>query len=170
MQGNNSNLFQNAYRIPSARLQEWDYSSPGYYFVTICVKDKACFFGDIVGTEEEPGAEMDLSPSGRMIEECWLSIPKHYDNTSLEKHQIMPNHFHGILIIDEQKENITLGLIINQFKAACTKKIREAGYRDFAWQERFYDHVIRNEKDLERIRNYVHENPAAWLRGEDDEW
>ena len=162
-------LFRKTYRIASARLKEWDYSSPGHYSVTICTQDKQCFFGDIVEIEEEPGAAIQFSPAGQTIEKFWKMIPRWYPNVSLDDWQIMPNHFHGILFIAEQKEGVTLGLIINQFKAECTKDIRNMGLKDFAWQPRFHDHIVRNAKDLERVQRYIRENPAAWLYGEDED-
>jgi len=162
-------LFRGKYRIPSARLKDWDYSSCGYYYITVCTKDKMCWFGDIVEIDDESGAEIRLSQPGEIVERSWYIIPEQYPNVSLDIHQVMPNHFHGILSIDEQRENTTLGVIINQFKSRCTTQIRESGIVDFAWQPRFHDHIIRNEKDLERIRKYVYYNPVQWLIGEDDD-
>jgi len=141
----------------------------GHYSVTICTQDKRCFLGDIIEIEEEPGAAIQLSPAGRIIEKIWKLIPQWYPNVSLDEWQIMPNHFHGILFIEEQKEDVTLGLIINQFKGECTKEIRNASFKDFAWQPRFHDHIVRNGKDLERVQCYIRENPVAWLYGEDDD-
>ena len=163
--GANDVLFKGKYRIPSARLKGWDYSACGYYFVTICTKNKEPCFGDIVEIDDEPGVEIRLSAMGKVIEEGWKKIPEQYAHVSLDVHQIMPDHFHGILSIDEQKEGITLGVIINQFKARCTTKIRASGFSDFAWQSRFHDHIIRDEKDLERIRMYIRNNPTRWLFG-----
>jgi len=162
-------LFKNIYRTASIRLKDWDYSMPGFYFVTICTKEKQCLFGSIVEIEEEPGAAIHLSDIGKIVQERWKVIPEQYPHVSLGMHQVMPHHFHGLLFIEEQKDGITLGVIINQFKAACTTHIRVQGYSDFAWQARFHDHVVRNEKDLERIQQYIHMNPVAWLYGEDEE-
>jgi len=162
-------LFVGQYRIASTRLKDWDYSSIGYYSVTICTKNKQPFFGNIEEIEKEPGAAIRLSEIGKIVEERWLAIPEQYPQVSLDVHQVMPHHVHGLLFIEEQKEGITLGVIINQFKAACTTHIRAQGYRDFSWQPRFHDHVVRNDKDLERIRGYIRMNPVAWLYGEDEE-
>ena len=164
----NTALYKGKYRIPSARLKGWDYSSCGYYYVTICTKNKTSWFGNIVENDDEPGAKILLSPAGEILEKSWHLIPEQYSNVSLNTHQIMPNHFHGILSIEEQKDNRTLGVIINQFKSRCTTQIRESGMGEFSWQARFHDHVIRNEKDLERVRRYINENPATWLMGEDE--
>ncbi|MEK7136741.1 MAG: hypothetical protein AAB853_00485 [Patescibacteria group bacterium] len=135
-------LFRERYRIPSARLKNWDYTTPGYYFVTICTKDKHCWLGDIRGIQEEPWASLQPSEAGKVVASCWEKIPEHYKNVALDQHIIMPNHFHGILSIEKQDPAVPLGLIVNQFKAASTKHIRGAGHHDFAWQARFYDHII----------------------------
>ena len=164
-----STLFKATYRIPSIRLKEWNYSTSGFYSITACTKKKRCLFGDIVEIDDEPGAAIRLSEIGTIVEERWLAIPEQYPQVSLDVHQVMPHHVHGLLFIEEQKEGITLGVIINQFKAACTTHIRAQGYRDFSWQPRFHDHVVRNDKDLERIRGYIRMNPVAWLYGEDEE-
>lgn len=180
MSTDDSALFKNTYRIPSTRLKEWDYSTPGHYFITICTKDKKEFFGEIVEIEDEPGAIIRLSPIGAIIEECWKAIPDHNQKVFLDDFVIMPHHLHGILMIEERDSDDhpmqytswkagSLGVIVQQFKRACTHRIRQTGVLDFAWQSRFYDHIIRNEKDLERIRMYIRENPVAWLYGEDEE-
>ena len=162
-------LFAGQYRIASTRLKNWDYSSIGYYSVTICTKNKQPFFGNIEEIEKEPGAAIRLSSIGTIVEKLWLQIPMWYPNVSLDEKQIMPNHIHGVLFIEEQVKYVTLGLVINQLKAECTKEIRSNGMQNFAWQPRFHDHIIRNEKDLERVRQYIRENPAALLFGEDED-
>lgn len=164
-----SSLFRAAYRIASFRMRGWDYSAAGFYCVTICTKDKQCCFGDIIEIDGEPGAAILLSDIGKIVAERWNAIPEQYPHVSLDVHQVMPNHFHGLLFIEEQKNGITLGVIINQFKGACTSRIRAGGYRNFSWQQRFHDHIVRDEKDLERIRFYIQKNPAAWLHDEDEE-
>lgn len=181
----NNNLFKNTFRIPSARLQEWDYAATGYYFVTICTKNKQCWFGTIQETEEEPGTVTVLSTFGKIVEECWLEIPVHYPNATLDQYVIMPNHIHGIICIEGcdpdsvetrhaaslQRPKLpprSLSSIINQFKSACTRHIHLLGSAEFSWQPRYYDHVVRNGKDLERIHLYISENTQSWLIGEDD--
>lgn len=187
MSADDSALFKSTYRVPSTRLKEWDYSTPGHYFVTICTKDKKEFFGEIVEIEDEPGATIRLSPIGTIVEECWKAIPEHNTDVILDDFIIMPNHIHGILVLEERNLEFVetpymaslrtqhdprnhqasprkargLGVIIQQFKRACTHRIHQTGVSDFAWQSRFYDHIVRNEKDLERIQHYIRENPAA---------
>ncbi len=126
---------------------------------------------------------MILNEPGNIIEEEWLKTKNLRTNVDLDYYVIMPNHFHGIIILkdvetsrwDVSKENETghrpvstqlqpnsLGSIIGQFKSICTKRIRKLGYDQFQWQSRFYDHIIRNESDLQRIRNYIQNNPMKW--------
>ena len=88
-------LFKKKYRIPSNRLPGWDYSKNGYYFVTICVKNRACAFGAIESDE------MVLSDIGKAAEQCWREIPEHFPFVQLDEFIIMPNHLHGIIVIDK---------------------------------------------------------------------
>ena len=170
-------LFQNQYRIESTRLREWDYSRAGLYFVTICTRDRAHFFGEIVA------GEMQLSPIGEIVAEEWQKTPQIRPNVELDASVVMPNHLHGIVGITYQIPNVEtfrrnvstdpnaptarlqpnpLGSIIGQFKSVCTKRIWAAGFRDFAWQTRFYDHIIRDEKSLHKIREYIINNVGRW--------
>lgn len=179
--------FQNKYRIASTRLREWDYARAGMYFVTLCTRDRVRFFGEIVC------GEMHLSPIGEIVAEEWQKTSQVRPNVELDAWVIMPNHLHGVLVITHQiskstivetfRRNVSttnanaptarlrpnsLGSIIGQFKSICTKRIWAAGFRDFAWQTRFYDHLIRNEKSLQKIREYVINNPLRWEEDEEN--
>ena len=90
----NAGLFKNKYRIASARYKGWNYADDGFYFVTICTKNRKLFFGSV------KDYEMELNDIGKLAERRWLEIAKHFDNVILDRHIIMPNHVHGILIID----------------------------------------------------------------------
>jgi len=176
-------LFKDKYRIESARLKGFNYSRNGYYFVTICTRDKECVLGDVLD------GEMSLSPIGEIIAEEWQKTEQIRSNVSLDVWIVMPNHLHGIIIINNdvethchasltqpdachaslhkndinkfgpQKNN--LASIIRGFKSAATNRIRASDY-DFAWQARFYDHVIRDERSLEQVRKYIIDNPLKW--------
>ena len=160
--------FRNRYRIASTRLQTWDYSQPGAYFVTVCTQDRQPYFGQIVDHQ------MQLSPAGVIVEEEWQRTSQLRSDVTLDSWIVMPNHFHGIVCIDFDPElpgeiNHTerwkpgvLGSIINQFKGACTRRIRREVDPAFAWQSRFYEHIIRNGRSLEQIRAYIDGNPATW--------
>jgi putative transposase len=93
--------YQNKYRIASARLASWDYGWDGAYFVTICTRDQVCIFGDVVCIETEEDAIMQLSEIGVIANDCWLEIPPHFPFARLGVHVVMPNHLHGIVIIDK---------------------------------------------------------------------
>ena len=164
--------FKNRYRIESARLPSWDYSSPGWYFVTVCTKNKENFFGDVID------GRMCLSEAGRIVAEEWMKTEIIRTNIRLDEWIIMPNHLHGILVIVERMTSVetprrgvstrskwkpgTLGAIINQFKSISTKRIRRSSTTAFAWQPRFYDHIIRKVESLSRIRTYLQHNPEKW--------
>ena len=181
-------LFRGKYVIESARLAEFDYSSPGEYFLTICTKKMVCHFGSI-----EAG-RIRLSMIGVIAEEEWLRTARVRTNVTLDAFVVMPNHFHGIIAIRNSLVETTgsvvshngetshrlvptriktlnpnsLGSIVAQFKSVCTKRVHAEGFQNFSWQPGYYDHVIRNEKDLERIRDYIAMNPSRW--GSDDEF
>lgn len=86
-------LFKDKYRIKSIRLPYWDYGSDGAYFITICVQNRKCVFGDI------KNGEMKLSKIGKMVQKYWHEIPYHFENVQLDEFIVMPNHVHGIVII-----------------------------------------------------------------------
>jgi putative transposase len=169
--------FGNKYRIESSRLKDWDYSIPWWYYVTICTKHFRNWFGDV------KDGKMILNELGKIVEEEWLKTKEIRSIVDLNYYIVMPNHFHGNIIImdvetsrrDVSKEYETgqrpvstqlqpnsLGSIIGQFKSICTKRIHKLGYEQFQWQPRFYDHIIRNEADLRRIREYIQNNPLKW--------
>ena len=158
-------LYKNKFKIESARLKDWDYAAPGWYYVTICTKDMKCWFGEV------KNGKMNLNEFGIIVKNIWNDIPKHYNAAELDYNVIMPNHVHGIIIINDvetghapslQMKRPTLGNIIGSFKSAVTKSAHQIGYPHFKWQARFYDHIIRNEKDLYRIRTYLQNNPLKW--------
>jgi len=156
--------FQQVYRVESSRLKDWDYSNPWWYYATINTKNHVEYFGKV------ENGEMVLSEAGKIAEKSWNEIPLHYKHVETDYFIIMPNHVHGIIIIKEtvetrhasslQHKHKTLSDVIGSFKSAVTKKIRESGYNSFSWQPRFYDRIIRNEKELINIRKYISENPV----------
>lgn len=168
-------LFRNKYRIESARLPGFDYFAPGKYFITICTKNRIPCFGEIRNNK------MSLSDTGVIARDLWLAIPSHFPSALLDEFIIMPDHIHGIIIIKSSvvampklgvattakktgnpywKSN-SIGSIINQFKRICTIITKTKGL-EFAWQPRYYDHIIRSGKDLNRIRRYIIDNPLKW--------
>ena len=124
-----------------------------------------CWFG------EAKNKVMSLNKVGKYVDQLWGEIPRHYPTVELDYYITMPNHIHGILILNTvetrhasslQLNTPSLGNIIGSFKSAVTRRIRQNYYKSFSWQPRFYDHIIRNEHDLYRIRNYIQNNPLKW--------
>ena len=180
------------HRRQSYRLKGWDYSQPGLYFVTICVKDRKCLFGDIVD------GRMVLSNEGKIIEEEWLNTEEVRKNFKLDEWVIMPNHVHGIIVIKSMDDMAracvgttrrvvcvgttrrvvptehpkrpngpgkgSIGAMIGQFKSIASKRINKFNNTpgQIIWQPKFHDHIIRNELSLNRIREYIINNPLNW--------
>ena len=149
------------------RLKNYDYSSSGYYFVTICTKNRQEYFGNIIDNK------MILNKYGKIIENCYLDLTNHYSNCLLDEYIIMPNHIHAIIVIKNTNQPVGNGLkpfptkyslseIIRGFKTFSSRKIHELGLNSFKWQKSFYDHIIRNEYSLFRIREYIRNNPINW--------
>lgn len=192
--------YQNKHRIPSARLQSWDYGSNAAYFITICTAKRAHFFGQITN------GKMELSEQGKMANQYWLEIPDHFSFVFLDEFVVMPNHMHGIIIINKPVNNDnnyisdgsdgsnvetghalslqpqqpaksesgkqphrrfrnqgknTISSMVGSYKSAVTKKCNENNF-PFGWQSRFHDHIIRDNDEFNRIRNYIANNPANW--------
>jgi len=186
-----ANKFQNTYRIPSARLQTWDYGSNAAYFITICTQERISWFGKI---EEQT---MKKSEIGDFASECWFEIPRHFPFVVLGAFVVMPNHLHGIIIINKndlagdgdsghivETQNLAslrsqpppainlhpnqfgpqsqnLASIIRGYKIGVTKIARTID-STFQWQSRYHDHIIRNANEYKRIENYIINNPAYW--------
>lgn len=159
------------------RLNKFDYSHPGYYFVTICTKEREKYLCEI------KNQKIILNKFGEIVKKYWLEIPKHYQNIFLDEFAIMPNHIHGIIIIKNishvgteyysvptNKKSVPtnkhyglLSKIIKSFKHACSKYVRtNFNNYSFQWQRSFYDHIVRNEKSLSFIRRYIKDNPINW--------
>ena len=161
----------NIHRRRSVRLQGYDYSQAGAYFITICTQGRECLFGAI------ENGEMMLSECGQIAHDEWLKSAKIRSEIELGEYVIMPNHFHGILIIGRgtarraptveqfgQPVSGSLPTIIRAFKSAITKRINEMRQSPGVsiWQRNYFEHVIRNEADYRRITEYVENNPRQW--------
>ncbi len=169
--------YKNKYRIASARAQWWDYGWNGAYFITICTKNREHFFGEI------NNEIMVLSPTGIIADILWNEIPNHAKHVELGDFVVMPNHIHGILILDKPNvetghalslhseqmqqnrfQNIgknTVSSIIGSYKSAVTKHANRLGFEN-GWQSRFHDHIIRNDVEYQRISDYIINNPHNW--------
>jgi len=159
------------YHRQSIRLKNYDYTQAGAYFVTICTHKRECVLGDVVN------GEMRLNELGQVVEMEWLKTAEIRDNVELDEFVVMPNHIHGIIVITESCVGATsrsplrngpapksIGAIVAGFKSAATKRINElCGIpRAPVWQRNYYEHVIRNEDDLNEIREYILSNPVKW--------
>ena len=174
--------YNNKYWVESVRLKNWDYRNNGAYFITINTGNRKHFFGEIINSE------MQLSPIGEYAENFWMEIPKHFPFVELGNFVVMPNHTHGILIInnvislrcndmdkslqcndstgnqyysDISPKSGSISTIIRSYKSVVSKHARLLN-PEFNWQPKFHDHVIRNSESFERIQNYIENNPSNW--------
>jgi REP-associated tyrosine transposase len=160
----------------SMRLRGYDYSRPGAYFVTICAHDQLNAFGKIVE------GETLLNETGRMVQAIWMQMPNHYRGCEVGAFVVMPDHVHGIIFITgvgagprawpgsemgrAQGPALTLSLgdLVQRFKSLTTTRYRQ-GPRPAAgrlWQRNYYEHIIRDEIELEKVRQYIATNPVRW--------
>jgi REP element-mobilizing transposase RayT len=183
------------------RLADWDYSSDGIYFITICCKDRQSYLGSISNNE------IVLSEIGLIASQYWLEIPDHFPHVKLDEFIIMPNHIHGILILDyslvgtrhgvslqppicdivgschgmtlpprqesHQKINQfskplknSVSVVINQYKSSVKRRCNKNGFDHFQWQSRFYDQILHNVNSIDKIREYIFNNPKNWVEDE----
>ena len=161
--------FNNKYRIDSVRKENWDYGNNGGYFVTICTKNMVCYFGEIVETQNF--ASLRTTRMGNVAKEYWKEIPRHFPDVILDEFIIMPNHVHGILLINKEEKQVSreenknkfgpqsrnLSSIIRGYKVGV-KTFATKNNIPFEWQKGYYDRIIRNEDELFRIRKYINEN------------
>ena len=144
------------------RLQNYNYSNPGYYYITICTKNFVEYFGEI------SNEKMRLNELGKIADSKCREIPNHYDNVEIEIFKVMPNHIHLIIILNEvgkdsEKKVGLISTVIKSLKGIITKETKKTFNIQFEWQRSFYDHVIRNEKSLYRISSYIKHNELKWL-------
>jgi putative transposase len=168
----------------SIRLPGYDYSQPGYYFVTICSYRRRAVFGEI----KDGG--LVLSEEGVIVREAWSRTEMLRSEIELDEFVIMPNHLHGIVIITKQQSDLqvgaqgpaplqchsprapsqrqarSLGSLVGRFKGSVTRQVRtlrsDPGFR--VWQRNYYERVIRNEREMITIQHYILENPLRWTQ------
>ena len=184
--------FNYKYNPKSNRLENYDYSENWWYFITICTKDRQEYFGEVIK------GEMILNDIGKEIRKYYLEIPEKYNYVLIDEFVIMPNHIHFIVFLNHKKDAMnghlygnsgykinlwftgdkncmiqkSLGKIINWFKWRCTFEINKKQDKIyFKWQNNYYDRIIRNENELDRIRKYIIENPLKWeLEKDNEQW
>jgi REP element-mobilizing transposase RayT len=157
----------------SIRLRGYDYSQAGAYFVTLCTHNRECLFGEIAN-----GA-MQLNTAGKIVADEWLKIAQIRDEIELDEWAVMPNHLHGIVVFTDnvgeihefplrmtqtQRRQMALPKLVGRFKMLSAKQINilrnTLGIP--LWQGNYWEHIIRDENDLRRIREYICNNPARW--------
>ncbi|HCC23312.1 TPA: transposase [Candidatus Falkowbacteria bacterium] len=163
----------------SRRLDGWNYGRYGYYFVTIKVRRGSFDLGRIIE------GEMKLNQYGEWVKKCWVELERHFEIVEIDEFNVLPDHVHGILFIKNLDDvigtgNVNVGarhtlhlhlpvvinnhnyeklpVIIGSFKSAASKLIHQSGWLNFKWQRSYHDHIIRDEKSLERIRHYIRYN------------
>lgn len=181
--------FQNKYRIPSARLSNWDYATAALYFITICSRNRFEYFGNVLN------GRMELNELGKIAAAEWLKTFDLRPDMNLYQGEfvVMPNHFHAIIGIGENEYNTqsrrdamhcvstttatitdnhkpqnlfgpqskNLASIVRGFKSSVTISARKIN-SGFAWQSRYHDHIIRNDESFQKIANYIINNPVKW--------
>lgn len=167
----------------SIRLKDYDYSEQGAYFVTLCVQERVCLFGEVIGSD------MVLNPEGRQVAEIWRELPARFPQVALDEYIVMPNHFHGIILIDEPvgaliaapgfKTSVkkgaasgapTLGAIIRAFKSLSAIGVNRFLDRQGQplWQRNYFERVLRGQAELDVARRYILENPLKWQSDRDN--
>lgn len=183
--------YKNKYRTSSARLAGWDYGSHGLYFVTICIKDRIPYFGKIENhndlkiqnletqsSETQSIASLRFTEIGKIAHDNWESIPTFHPYVELDDFIIMPDHMHGILFINKPDkiswdlnkfgaQSKNLASILRGYKSSV-KTYATTNDIEFAWQPRYYDRVIRNDKEYLNIKNYIRDNPDQWYLNGDN--
>lgn len=149
----------------SIRLSGYDYSRQGMYFITICAQDRACLFGEIAD------GIMHLSNVGMMVQATWDEIPQHYPDVEFDAFVVMPNHVHGIVAImgNDYPAGRSLADVASAFKSLTTRRYADGvrnldwpPFRGRLWQRNYYEHIIRDDGSLDRIRQYILDNPNRW--------
>ena len=157
----------------SPRRKNWDYTTPGAYFITTCTKNREYYFGEI------HNGKMELSPIGVIADLLMYEIKSHNKNIRLVEYIIMPDHIHALLVLEppemktdtdipadgtnQSKKAPYLPNVVGGYKSAVTKHAHRLGF-DFAWQTRYHDSYVRDEFSLERVRNYIKNNPKNWKK------
>ena len=145
----------------SIRLKNYDYTKNGLYFVTICIQNREHLLGEIIDGQHI------VYDSGKMINLIWNDLGKHFNGVTTYEFVVMPNHVHGIIGLENSSLN--LSETIRRFKTFTTrqyiKHVTNSQWKPFykkLWQRNYYEHIIRNEQSLEKLRTYIENNPLKW--------
>ena len=161
----------------SIRIKRYDYASPGAYFITIVTHHRECLFGKV------RNGEMNLFNYGKIVDEFWRAIPDHFSHVELGMYVIMPNHVHGITVINDGSRGTiyrapteqfgkpvvgSIPTIVRTFKAAVTRHIDRELSSTGIWQRNYYEHIIRDEREWNNIHLYIENNPTNWTDDEEN--
>ena len=171
----------NTPRRKNMRLNGYDYSQPGAYFLTICTHSRECVLGDVVN------GKMHLYEAGDIVLDCWNDLANHYAAIELDEFVVMPNHVHGIIVIVDTGKLQgsspqgagykpattsvgTLPEVVRGFKTFSARRINQTRNRTGqpVWQRNYYERVIRDERTLAAVREYIVNNPAKWADDRDN--
>ena len=149
------------------RLPGYDYSEAGAYYITVCTKDRSYLFGDVVD------GEMQLNRFGEIVKSVYGELPTHYPSMSLGSFVVMPNHVHAIIFIEGDNfkpDAIGLPEIVRALKTFSARRCNEVRHTpgEPVWQRNYYEHVIRDEDELNQIHEYIKANQARWAEDEDN--
>lgn len=160
--------FQNKYRTQTTRMKTWDYSSAAFYYVTICTDERKYFFGDI----DKDEAVVRLTTLGRMASRFWEEIPQHFPHVLVDAFIVMPNHIHGLLKFDSSEakgehntfgpQSRNLASVIRGFKGAV-QTFATLNRMPFKWQAAYHCNIVKSQKRVDIIRNYIKRNPSKWI-------
>jgi REP element-mobilizing transposase RayT len=160
-------------------LKDYDYTQAGGYFVTMVTWKREHLFGEVVN------GEMKLNDYGKVVEECWKTIPDHFPNVEIGVYAIMPNHVHGIILLGHDiscpnddcaptTEKFgkpvpgSIPTIVRTFKATVTRDLGRKFDISNIWQRNYYEHIIRDTNEANRIHHYIEANPANWTDDEEN--
>jgi len=169
------------YHRRSIRRGNYDYSLAGAYFVTICIKNRECLLGKISNNK------VHLTSSGDIVKKFWEEIPGHFEDVRLDRFVIMPNHLHGIIVIQRKpskgtgfisseddshpkRRPLDLGQIVAYFKYQSTKIINEINKTPGSplWQRNYFEHIIHDKEEMRKCRKYINENPLNWHKDKEN--
>jgi putative transposase len=157
----------------SLRIPQADYSQPGAYFVTLCTFNKRCLFGTV------ENAAARLNQIGEIAHSCWLQIPKHFPNVQTNTFVVMPNHMHGILVVEERARRAvplpvverfgmpvhgSIPTVLRSYKSAVTRLARKALKNQLfeVWQSNYFERILRDGDEFSRAQRNILENPLMW--------
>ena len=146
------------------RLNDYDYSTPGAYFITVCTQGRRCLLSHIVGRGLAP-AEIQYTPYGQIAQEQLFLLEQRFPSLKIDQYVIMPNHIHAIILLEEtvgDSQRPTITDIICAYKSLTTRECKKIQPIDKLFQTSFYEHVIRGQKDYDEIAEYIVNNPKQW--------